>query len=132
MGVRADWGTASLLESGPEVDPFQATDFNVMLSDATTPISNKPTWGQATVTVETPMDQLRARMGGLLKREAALFDRGVTCPLKDNPEMSCIACPFSKAEAPEQEAECQLCRIGVGQERLSTIMLAKQHGAVLH
>lgn len=121
MSVRADWGTQGLLEADAGVDPFQTTDFKVMQ-----PASD--TWGQQLVGLETPMDELRGRLSGLGKREAALFAKGVTCPLKDLSEMSCLACPFSKAESPDLEAECQLCRIGVGQERLSTLILAKQHG----
>lgn len=122
MGVRADWGTQSLVDADAGGDPFQTTDFRVMAA------SNEKTWGQQSIGIETPIDELRTRLSGLVKREGALFARGVVCALKDNPEMSCIACPFSKAEQPDQEAECQLCRIGVGQERLSTLILAKQHG----
>lgn len=110
------------MEADAGVDPFQATDFRIMESAAT------DTWGQQLVGIDTPIDELRARLSGLVKREGALFANGVTCALKDNVEMSCIACPFSKAESPDLEGECQLCRIGVGQERLSTLLIAKQHG----
>jgi hypothetical protein len=109
------------MEADAGVDPFQATDFKVM-----EPVVDS--WGQQLVGIETPIDVLQARLSGLIRREGALFEKGVTCSLKDNPEMSCIACPFSKAESPELEGECQLCRIGVGQERLSTLILAKHHG----
>lgn len=105
-----------------EVDPFQATDFRIM-----DPKKQDRGWG-ARVSMETPIDRLRARIVGLAKRERWLGDIGITCPLKNNPEMSCIACPFSKAEQPELEGECQLCRIGIDQERIATLILAKQAG----
>lgn len=111
----------ALAGDGADFDPFAATDCVVMA-----PTSNNG-WGQR-VSVETPIDELRARLVGLVKREGRLDAMGVKCPLKDNPEMSCLACPFSKAEQPELEGECQLCRIGVGQEHISTLILAKQAG----
>lgn len=117
MSVRADWGTQGLVEQDG-ADPFQMTEFAIADPDA-------KNWG-AKVSIETPLDELRDRLLGLSKREAYFFEQGVTCPLKDNPEMSCIACPFSKAEFPEFEAKCQLCRVGVNQETIATLMIAKQ------
>lgn len=82
------------------------------------------------VNFDTPSEELQQRLGRLYAREGRLFNAGITCPVKDSPETSCNACPFSQAEKPD-EARCGLCRIGIDQERIQTLLIA-QHCAAEH
>jgi hypothetical protein len=87
------------------------------------PMTANTDW-RAPVGFDTPADELRRRLSRLYAREGRLFNAGVTCPVKDSPETSCHACPFSKEDKPEEE-RCGLCRVGLEQERIQTLLIAQ-------
>lgn len=79
------------------------------------------------ISVETPTEDLREYLRSLNRREARLDATGITCPIKDNPEMSCLACPVSKANDLD-DPKAALCRIGKAQEKTVAVALAQKHG----
>lgn len=76
------------------------------------------------ISFDTPRVELQQRLGYLYKREGRLFNMGTTCPVKDNDETSCLACPFSQAEDPK-DLRGHLCRVGIDQERVQTVLIAQ-------
>lgn len=74
---------------------------------------------------DIPADELMRRLRSLLRREGRLFEMGVTCPIKDSSESSCLACPLSQVG--EDCPKAGLCETGCEQERVQTMMLAQQH-----
>lgn len=86
--------------------------------------ATQPEWSLP-LSIETPIDELERLMGLLTRTERRLFDQGVTCPFKDRPEFSCLACPFSKAEDRENSPKRHLCRVGCDQERVATLLIAQ-------
>lgn len=132
MAVKADWGTSQLdgmcadepaeTRSRPKVDPFESgrsalTMLNMI--DSTEPVGD--------VTLETPPEELHRMLSISIKREGRLFDRGVTCDLKECGEVTCLACPFNEAHDDESDKQT-LCRIGMEQEILSTFLIAQSQG----
>lgn len=80
------------------------------------------------ISLDTPVAQLNTDLAALDRREARLFDAGITCELKRDPYMSCLACPVSKAQD-DSDVKCGLCRIGVTQEVTTAMLLAKEREA---
>lgn len=76
------------------------------------------------VSVETDTADLQRLLSQLTRTEARYFNEGVTCPLKDHGEFSCLACPFSKAEESDSVKQ-GLCRAGCDQERIATLLIAQ-------
>jgi len=81
--------------------------------------------GGPPISLDTPTPELRKRLESLLSFEGRLDARGITCPLKDLPDASCLACPVSKADDPNVP-KCALCRVGIGQELVVNALLAKR------
>lgn len=110
MTARANWHTVDLdalvAEEG-ELDPFSAP-----IEELGEPID-----------LSNPRDRLTVRLGGLLEREQALFNRGVTCPIKDAQGTSCLACPVSEHQDFESPLG-MLCRVGRGQDQTITELMA--------
>lgn len=79
------------------------------------------------ISVETSTAELDAYVLDLLNQEAQLFDEGVTCPIKDLRDTTCLACPVSAARD-YSEPLGRLCRIGQEQERVATVLVAKRAG----
>jgi hypothetical protein len=71
------------------------------------------------IDLRDPRAALELRLRELLLREGHLFERGVTCAIKEKPDTCCHACPVSKAHDPA-EALAALCRVGREQERTCT------------
>lgn len=63
-------------------------------------------------------------MVDLLRQEGELFEQGVTCPIKDMTDATCLACPMKRDHG---TPEGKLCRVGQEQERVGTVALAKRH-----
>lgn len=63
-------------------------------------------------------EQLQARLNGSLTREGELFERGVTCAIKDDAQASCAACPLRHMDP--LDALTPLCAVGIEQEQLIT------------
>lgn len=86
--------------------------------------SNMPV---ADVSITTEPAELRRMMGISLKREARLDAAGITCDLKECQEYTCLACPFNGCHDDENPKQT-LCRIGMEQDILSTLLLAQSRG----
>lgn len=69
------------------------------------------------IDLRDPASVLELRVSELLRREGNLHEREITCALKDRRDMSCHACPISKAH--DREAPMgMLCRLGREQENV--------------
>jgi hypothetical protein len=75
--------------------------------------------------LDTSAEELTRRLSSLIRREARLFNMGTTCPIKDSSETSCLACPLSQVG--QDCVKAGLCETGCEQERVQTLLLAKQH-----
>lgn len=67
---------------------------------------------------------LHSRLIDLMESEAALDERGVTCPLKADSRSSCSACPVAQ----DKGRLAPLCAIGKEQEAVTMRLLALKHG----
>jgi hypothetical protein len=107
-GPRADWFIGQLNTDELDIDnPFDAPVEEI---------------GEA-IDLTDRSDVLHARVGQLLARENFLFNKGVTCAIKDSDETSCHACPVSEAK----NLSCRLgalCRLGREQEEVLTELVA--------
>jgi len=119
VSVKADWGLQALGDGVQKVDPFGSAS-----SVAMSPEQEQSSWAYP-VSIETETSELERLLSQLTRTEARFFNQGITCPLKDRGEFSCLACPFSKAEETDS-AKCGLCRAGCDQERLATLLIAQR------
>lgn len=103
-GTRANWFLQSIddAEADPD-DPFQMPVEEV---------------GQR-IDLRDPRGKLELRLQELMVRESRLYDRQVTCSIKDRPDTICSACPVSKAHDPGSVLGA-LCRIGRETEAVAT------------
>lgn len=109
MSLQADWFTAAVTTDHTD-DPFAGST-----------MSSSP----ATLSIESSEEELFERIKRLLKREERLWQRGITCPLKDERACKCSACPINKRDDPVAELSA-LCRIGEEQDRAEMTILAKR------
>jgi hypothetical protein len=112
VSARANWHTLdleALVREEGELDPFSA------------PVEEL---GER-IDLGSPSDRLQIRLGQLLEREAALWNQGVTCPIKDKADTACCACPVSR-HADFDEPLGMLCRIGRDEEKVCTELAAIQ------
>lgn len=115
MSVRADWGTtADASAPAPEIDPFASAE-SLGVMEPLTPVD-----------LTNTEDELREQFASLFERERNLFNCGVECPLKEMPDSTCTACPVSRARDTNDPYMGQLCRVGVEQERVQMLLLAKR------
>lgn len=109
-GAKANWHTVDLdrlvAEEG-ELDPFSAP-----VEEVGEPID-----------LSDPMARLNVRLVRLLDRESALYNRKVTCPIKDQKDTTCLACPVSEHTDFESDLG-MLCRVGRDQDQVITEMTA--------
>lgn len=105
MGVQANWflGDLDVAEGPDPLGPAQTR-----IEEVGTPIDLDG--GQAA---------LNTRLLALLEREGRLFDSGLVCAVKDNPQGCCSACPIRHRD--ELDQMTALCTIGVEQERVITL-----------
>lgn len=80
-------------------------------------------------TVGKPIDlrgepRLNERLAELVAAEAALYERGVTCAVKDRSDTACSACPIRSEDANDPLAA--LCRVGSEQERVLTSLAVQR------
>lgn len=105
MSTRANWHTAELDLD----DPLGGDDpFAMPIEEVGDPIDLRDRGAR-----------LQLRLRELCKKEGNLDRNGVTCPIKDRPDTSCLACPISEA-ADDTSTRGPLCRIGREQERVCT------------
>lgn len=74
--------------------------------------------------VKTPEPKLERMMTELVEAEAALYDQGIVCGLRDLPGACCSTCPLFGVDAERRP----LCGVGKEQEQVSSTLLAKLHG----
>ena len=65
--------------------------------------------------------ELVAQLAELVDHEGRLYNAGVRCQIKDNPNVTCSACPIS-AHNEEGSSLQALCLVGRAQERVLTQM----------
>lgn len=70
--------------------------------------------------------RLQARLVELCNQEAALYNKGVRCEIKDSPDTACHACPLF-TEDPTDTISA-LCRVGIAQEKALTELQIVQRG----
>ena len=66
--------------------------------------------------------RLQEQLASLIRAEGELYQRGVTCAIRDRPDTSCCACPAAGLHG-------VLCEIGQQQERVVTQMAVNGHGS---
>lgn len=133
MSIKADWGQSTLegcadedgsspKSAAPLFDPFDAA-----VSAASMLNSIENSMPVASVSLDTPVDELQRMLSVSIKREGRFDAVGITCALKDMPGSSCVACPLNRSRNDDDPKQA-LCRIGMEQEILSTYLLAQGHG----
>lgn len=117
--IRADWHQHAVATAdNAAIDPFDAASLSVV---ATTDFSP----GGLPITIDSSTAELSDRLDALLAWEGRLDARGITCPIKDLPDVSCGACPISKADDTDDPLH-PLCRVGISQESVATTLIAKR------
>lgn len=71
--------------------------------------------------------KLRQDLHGLVTRESRLFDAGISCAIRDQPDSCCSACPVFTAD--ETKPIAALCKVGRAQEKVLTALAVATHGA---
>lgn len=99
MAVKAQWFVPDLV--GDDGDPLEG-GVDVTAAGVELDLRDDP-------------DRLYRVLASTLEREQALYDRGVTCKIKDKHDTVCHACPY-------QGVKGALCELGLEQERLVTQM----------
>lgn len=64
-------------------------------------------------------DDVVAQIARCIKQEAALFNQGITCPVRDRADTSCNACAFAHHEDDGHPLQ-PLCHVGRECEKLLT------------
>lgn len=142
--MKADWhqlnDSSALTDGDPfaGVGPMASANFSAMSGDQTTlgdldtpvaavsnatPVDEDRGYYIPPISVEDGVATLRDRLGQLVQREARLDSIGITCPLKDCEDMTCLACPFTEA-GNDEERKAALCQIGQQQEIVLAHLLA--------
>lgn len=142
LSVRADWHDGlDLASPSPGSDPFAPYAGGEMATTAETtqpmegplslavpgpaPIVGPDAyWSAQDYAIDTSTEDLRARLVELIEREGNLFNCGITCPLKEEPDMTCSACPFH--EVGRDTSKSALCRLGKEEERIAALLIAKR------
>lgn len=103
MTARANWFVEELPTLDTEPDPFSA------------PIEEV---GER-IDLRDPRAALELRIRELMRREANLYESGLTCPIKDRADSTCHCCPVSAARDEEKPLGV-LCRLGREEETVLT------------
>lgn len=77
----------------------------------------------------TPVDlrsepDLFQRLTELVALEGELFNRGVTCAIRDERDSVCSACPVSQVDSTGGVSD--LCRVGTERDRVLSMMVVKR------
>lgn len=111
MGVRANWFLDEELSTGvPTLPPVEER-----IEDVGVPFD-----------LREP-DALAPSVAALLNQEAALFNQGITCPVKDRTDTSCSACAYAHHEEDGHPLQ-PLCHVGREQERVATMHAFRKLG----
>lgn len=102
-GVRANWFLDELPRLGAaEDDPFADVE------------------AQRVEDVGVEIDlrgDTEQRLAQVIEIEGRVRDDGITCAVRERPDTSCSACPFSRHEQPDSRLH-RLCLVGREKERL--------------
>jgi hypothetical protein len=79
------------------------------------------------VDLTTEEDELLRLLGLTHRTQNQMLGEGTDCPIRWDPETSCLACPLSEADNPGS-GKCQICRTSTQEEHLETVLAAKQSG----
>ena len=101
MSVKAKWFDDALPVMGDD-DPFAER-----IEDVGRPIDL------------TGEPRLNERLIELVNAESELYNRGVTCPIKDRDDTACSACAIARDD---DSPLATLCSIGAEQERVCTAL----------
>lgn len=112
-GVRANWHVD--IDAAPGDDPFGARP-------------RVETVGRVIELDDEP--RLTSRLDATLTREGQIEASGVTCPIKNDPQASCAACPLRHVDP--LDALTPLCDVGVEQESLITRLRILAHERRAH
>jgi hypothetical protein len=107
VSTRADWFTQGVASLDEDPDPFAAPVQEI---------------GER-IDLREPDAALELRYRELLYREGNLFERDVTCQIKDRADTTCTACPVSQAHDRAVPLGA-LCRLGRAQEQTLTELAA--------
>lgn len=110
MAIKAEWHFGIEAPKAEEYDP---------LSDASYMAPIPP------IDVTTPEPELHEHLRDLIRQEGALYNEGITCPIKWDSEVTCLACPVSEEKDPESP-KGKLCRVGHEEERVLTVLKAQK------
>jgi hypothetical protein len=103
-GVRANW----FVEIAAEGDPLSAA-----VEEVGVPLD---------LDDEEPLQQELVALGA---QEHFLYDLGVECAVKDQPDTTCHACPLQCADGGQPISP--LCKVGLEQERVTTQLAVMRH-----
>lgn len=105
MTVKANWFAE--LDDGPasQIDPFAAHAEQLGLE----------------IDLRDPKE-LQQQLRDLLNAEAALYERKVTCSIRDRSDTSCTACPVRRTNSLDRLTP--LCDVGIQMERVTTTLAA--------
>lgn len=115
MSVKAVWHSGTTTPADVDEDPFGDVPSAVTVA---TPVS--------VPSVGLPIDlggdeaSLSRRLVELLDKEAQLDAEGLTCELKWDRQVTCLACPLGD--------KGPLCALGREQETVSTTLAVRRHG----
>lgn len=115
MSVKAVWHSGAAVAVEADEDPFGDVPSATI---AATPVS--------VPRVGLPIDlggdeaSLSRRLVELLDKEAQLDTEGLTCELKWDRQVTCLACPLGD--------KGPLCALGREQETVSTTLAVRRHG----
>lgn len=104
MSVKANW-FAELSKSADTTDPFACHVEQLGLE----------------VDLRDP-EALQRTFHELNEREAALYEQGITCGIRDRKDTSCSACPVARTDVLDRLTP--LCDVGKDMERVTTTLAA--------
>lgn len=107
-GVKASW---ELAESVDQADPFSAVVYSTGIE----------------IDLSASEDDLFRLLKRLMYREARLFDKGLTCGLKDGGQ-NCLHCPAASLD--ETDPKSVLCRLGKDEQTVADGCHAARKAAV--
>jgi hypothetical protein len=103
VSVKANWFSDALDEAASSIDPFACHAEQLGLE----------------IDLRRPED-LHEQLHELMRREQELYDKRVTCSIKDRADTSCAACPVRHTDALDRLTP--LCDVGVEMERVTTTL----------
>lgn len=89
-----------------------------VVDDDTDPFAERVEQRATPVNLRASSPDLYVELVALVQRDAALYEAGVRCGIRERKDTCCSACPIRNQRADRRE----LCEIGVAQERIVTTL----------